>query len=317
MSVLRVIFNVFQFNRTNWKAVSLCFVAAVVFWIFSALNKDYKTNLRFPVRFEFDRDRFIPVDPLPENVAMNVSGNGWDLFRKSLGFRLPPLVISLDRPTEVKKVVGSTLPALLAGQLGSLQINYVVTDTLYVHIDPIDAHRFKVVVDTSAITFKSGYGRMSPIVVLPDSVELEGPRSILHELPDSISVRIPEQRMSQNYKEEVEVMVPHSELIKRNPPTVEVIFEVGEWIEVAGSVRLELINPPVNKGVSLVKDSISCSFRVPKREEENFRAALNNVVAELDVAGIGKGETRLLPKVSGLPRYAKLLRADSIAIKLY
>ncbi len=317
MSFFRVIVNLFHFNRTNWKAVTFCFLTALVFWFFNALNKDYSTNLRFGVNFQFDQDRYIPVDPLPEAVFMNVSGNGWDLLRKSLGMNKPEMNIPLDRPTEVKKIVGSTLPALIAGQLGNLQINHVVTDTLYLSVDPLEKKKVKVSVDPSAFTFSDGFGRLSPIVVLPDSILLEGPKRLLDNHPDSILLEINEDDISSDFREEIEVSVPNTALIKRNPEVVEVIFEVVEWVEISTKIKLEIQNTPINIRTSLVKDSVQCRIRLPKNQQEVFGQTVGGQVATIDLKGIRRGVKKLAPIVSGLPKHATLLQVDSVSVKLY
>src|SRR5687767_9682749 len=104
MSVIKSIFNLLRFNRKNWKAVVLCVLAATVFWFFNSLNKRYTTNITFPVTFDYDDENYIAVKPLPSSVRINVTGVGWDLFRRSLGIKIPPLVIPIDRPAEVKKI---------------------------------------------------------------------------------------------------------------------------------------------------------------------------------------------------------------------
>ena len=105
MSFFNSIFNILRFNKKNWKAVVLCIFTATVFWFFNALNKDYTTTISFPLAFDYDRDRFIPVEPLPRDVRINVTGIGWNLFRRSTRVKVPPLVIPLDRPADVKKIV--------------------------------------------------------------------------------------------------------------------------------------------------------------------------------------------------------------------
>lgn len=317
MNFLRAISNVFHFNRTNWKAVALCFLAATVFWFFNALNKDYSTNLRFRVNFEFDKGKYIPVEPLPSAVFMNVSGNGWDLLRKSLGFNLPDMNILLERPTDVKKIVGSTLPALLAGQLGNLQINHVVTDTLYLSLDAREKKKVKAVVDASRFSFASGFGRLSPIVVLPDSIEIEGPRSVINAMPDSIQLEIEGSEISKDFREEVEVVIPSQPLISKNPSSVEVIFEVVEWVEVNKRVRLDIQNIPRGVRLNLVKDSITCKIKIPKSQAEDLLAPKETEVAILDLQGVKRGDARILPKLVGLPSHAKLTQVDSVAIRLY
>src|SRR5436190_17094022 len=104
MSVINSIFNLLRFNRKNWKAVVLCGFAATVFWFFNALNKNYTTNINFPIAFEFNQDNYVAVRPLPQVVRVNVTGMGWSLFRKSVGLNVPPLVVPLERPAETKKI---------------------------------------------------------------------------------------------------------------------------------------------------------------------------------------------------------------------
>lgn len=295
----------------------MCLLTALVFWFFNALNKDYSTNLRFAVNFQFDQERYVPVEPLPKAVFMNVSGNGWDLLRKSLGVNLPDMNISLERPTEVKKIVGSTLPALLAGQLGNLQINHVVTDTLYLSLDPREKRRIKVAVDPANFAFASGFGRLSPIVVLPDSISLEGPKSVLDQLPDSVLLELNEEEIKSDFREEVEVKVWREDLLKRTPESVEVIFEVVEWIDVNKTVRLVVENVPGNARLNLVKDSVQCLIQVPRNQLEDFNEAMGQQVAVLDLKGVKKGEKRLLPRIQGLPVNTRLIQVDSVSVKLY
>ncbi|HOO09446.1 MAG TPA: hypothetical protein PKW06_05875 [Cyclobacteriaceae bacterium] len=316
MNFFRVIINLFHFNRTNWKAVTLCLLAALVFWFFNALNKDYSTNLRFPVGFQFDRDKYVPVEPLPRAVFMNVSGNGWDLLRKSLGVSLPEMDIPLERPTEVKKIVGSTLPALLAGQLDNLRINHVVTDTLYLALDPKVERKIRVAVDPGQFTFAEGYDRLSPIVVLPDSVLVRGPKSIVDQQPDSLLLQVREEGINDDFREKVAVPQPDDGLLQFDPQTVEVIFEVAEWMEISKGAKLMVENIPGGARINLVKDSIQCQVRMPREQVEN-QEGIGELMAVLDLNGVKKGSMKLLPRIEGLPPNARLVHVDSVSLRLY
>src|ERR1041385_5478344 len=104
MNFVRIIFNLLRFDRANWKAVILCITAAMVFWVFNAFNKDYSTNIRFPILFEFDGERYLPAEHFPKTVTANVSGNGWDLFRRYVGLKTVQVIIPLERPAEIRKI---------------------------------------------------------------------------------------------------------------------------------------------------------------------------------------------------------------------
>jgi len=314
MNFIKVFVNLFQFNRTNWKAVALCLFAATVFWIFNALNKEYTTNIRFPLRFDYNQERFIPIGNLPHQVNLNVSSNGWDLFRKSLGVRIPELVISLNRPTEVRKIVGSTLPPLFSNQLDGLQINYVLTDTLHLKFDDKDSHTFKIYPDLSRVSYREGFGRVSPIVILPDSVKLEGPRGILHQMPDSIALLLPEVTLDESFREEIEIVIPNTESMKRNPPVATAMFEVGALETIEAKIKVRLINVPVTVKSSNI-DSVTMTVQIPKSKRSDFQSNLNNVSALLDLKGKAKGNHTFYPQIVGLPGYAQVLTLDSLTVR--
>ncbi len=316
MSLFRVISHLFRFNRTNWKAVTLCLLAAFVFWLFSALNKNHTTNISFPVHFEFDSDRYVPIS-MPQHVRLNVSGNGWDLLRKSLGLRLPVLNIPLERPIEVKKIPEGTLISLVSSQLGSVQINYVIGDTIDLKIDLKDSHKFRLVADLSSISYKKGFGRISPVVILPDSVEIEGPKSTLHNFPDTIILMLPENKVNGDFREEVEVVVPDAEIIKRNPPVVEVRFEVGEVEEVIWKLKLELLNKPARLMIEGAHDSVTCHLIVPRNQGRNILSQAHVARATIDLSELQKGKSVVVPKAEGLSPIVQILRIDSVYLNLF
>lgn len=306
MRLVKFIINLFQFNRTNWRAVLLCFLAAAIFWLFNAFNKTYSTNIRFPLSFEFDQQRYAPSAQLPSTINLNVSGNGWDLFRKHFGIKVPELVIPLERPLEVKKIVAPTLPPILASQIGALKINFVVSDTLHIQIDERDLHKYRLVVDVSALQFEKGMGIISPIVISPDTISLEGPKKILHTLPDSIVVRLPGEKVSETYQQEVEVKVEKDEFIKRNPPIVEVLFEVGPISVV--EKRLKVITPEL---VVPTVDSVIARFEIPSHLKSEFES-LALITAHLEKRKNLMGN-RFLPTLRGKPNYARVVHIDSVS----
>lgn len=302
MNFLRAIGNLLRFDRANWKAVILCFVVAIVFWLFNAFNKTYSTNVRFPLRFEYDTENFIPVNELPRQVTVNVSGNGWDLFRSHFGIKLPELTIAIERPLETKKIIGATLIPQLEPQLGKLKINYVVTDTLHIKMDEHDAHLFKVVVDTKSLQFKEGYGLISPIVLLPDSISVDGPKSVLHELPDSIFLFVNEESISENFSEEMEVNIPQGVNLSRNPPTVKVMFEVGSVTTFTMRVKWIHDRQPMSA------DSIRIKVIVPARQEADWE----NRRSQFTATGRQVRNNKIVPARFNLPPYARLVETDSI-----
>lgn len=313
MNLVKLLVNLFQFNRTNWKAVSLCFLAAAVFWLFNAFNKSYSTEIRFPLHLAYNESRFIPVSELPKELRLNVNGNGWDLFRKSIGISLPQLTVNIERPLELKKIPGTALPPLLASQLGGLNINHVVNDTLRIQFDERDTHLFKVVPDLSDVWFREGYGRISEVVVSPDSVRLEGPRTILHRMADVVSVKMPKLNLDENYRGEIKVALPDSLQVAITPTTVTVAFEVGEMETFALQLPIEVVNRPVSvKTISV--DSARVLFRVARAKRNAVEPELKQLVVRVDLKNKLQGTHRVLPALSSLPEGVEAV-VDSVEVR--
>jgi hypothetical protein len=308
MSFFRVLGNLLRFDRANWKAIVLCVLAASVFWLFNAFNKNHVTTIEFPLRFEFDQEKFVPIDELPDRIGINVSGNGWDLFRNQFGLKVPVLVITLDRPVETTKIVSASLVPLLQPQLEKLTINFLSSDTLRLRIDEKDFHKFKVEPDFTDFSFEEGFGRTSPIVILPDSVVLTGPKSLLHQMPDFVSVKIRGESTDQNVSEQLEILMERQTFVVE-PPSVKVMFEVGRVIDFKATLKL------TSKMKTLPSDSIDAWFRIPAKREEEFKNLLSEINAIVstqtpDQDGVVK------PTLQNNPAFAELIRMDTVRIKI-
>ena len=313
MRFIQSIFNLLRFNKRNWKAVSLCIFAATIFWFFNALNKNYTTNINLPLVFDYDHEKYIPIRPLPEAVRFNVTGVGWNLFRRSAGLRVVPLIVPLPQPSEVRKIVGSTLPTLITNQPEGFAINFVLTDTLHVAIEPKATKRISLKLDSPSIIFKRGYGLSSNVKIIPDSISIEGPVKLIKSLPETIFLKLPDRNIDENFSEEVEVKFLNDELIKRDPPTVAVSFQVDNFIEVEDSVRLKVVNPPKHSWPFIEGKEIVCTLAIPESSQGSFSA--DSLRALVDLRNVKKGENKVLPMIVGLPPFARVVRIDSIAIK--
>jgi hypothetical protein len=306
VSFVKSIFNFLRFNKKNWKAVVLCMVAATVFWFFNALNKSYTANISFPVVFEYDQERYTSLQTLPGVVRMNVSGTGWELFRRSTGFKVPPLAIPLERPSEVKKIVGTTLPALFASQLEKLQINFVITDTLRVNFDEKISRKFTVSLDSAQHYIHPDYGIISAVTLQPDTVWLEGPKQFIKSLPSTLPLTLPQQNIRKNYTETI--TLPYNNIVQ-TPAAIQVSFSVAEFITIRDSISLTIVNKPARLKLSLAQ-RIACTYQLPAANAQ----ATPSLAATLDLGDLPHGKHKLVPHITGLPQHARLIQADSVLV---
>ncbi|HET7178985.1 MAG TPA: hypothetical protein VFI14_04635 [Chryseosolibacter sp.] len=314
MRILNSIFNILRFNRKNWKAVVLCIFTATIFWFFNALNKTYTTNINFALDFQYDRQHFIPVQGLPQFVRLNVTGNGWELFKRSTGVKMEPLEIPLERPADTKKIVGNGLNYALSNQLTGLQINHVLSDTLYLDIEPRVGRWIKLAIDSIEHNLKEGYGLASEIAVMPDSTYAEGPRRIINKIKEPVILNIPQRNLDEQFIENIPVEVPFSNLIALQPPTVSVMFNVEEMVTIQDSVSLALEHIPEGVADVMKSGKVPVTFKVPEGFVEGMKR--DSIKAVLDLTGFKGGTAKILPRLEGLPPYSSIVKIDSVIVKL-
>jgi hypothetical protein len=315
VNVGKAIINLFRFDRTNWKAVALCIVAATVFWFFNSLNKEHTATISYPLNIQYDQARFIPVKPLPTHVALNITGSGWDLLRKSLGFKVTPLTMTLEKPTETFKIPPASLLSLAAVQLGVTRINHVANDTLHLRIEPRSRRKLKLAVNTRRLRFELGFGRASNISISPDSILLEGPHSLIAQMPDTLVLPFSTARISQSVKTDVDISFRESDNIRSTPSTASVAFDVDELKDIPLSVKV-IVLPASPYRFQVSDDSTRLVLRVPSKLSASLKEKLG-LVALIDLRELDAGVSKVSPHVKGLPAFAEVLMVDSVTIRKY
>ncbi len=313
MSFFKSIFNVLRFNKKNWKAVVLCVFAAMVFWFFNALNKNYTTNISFPLAFDYNQSTYLPIRPLPTEVKINVTGLGWNLFRRSTGLKFPPLVIPLEHPNQVQKIVGSTLPAFFANQLDGLEINFILTDTLRIALEQRAERWIKLHLDSPSLLFRKGFGMSNVSIISPDSILIDGPLPLINAISNPVNLKISQRNIDEDFAEDVEVKFLNQELISRNPPTVSVRFKVDKLVEMIDTVNLRIVNAPISSRPSIEMKKWPCVYSIPQSLMNQYEA--DSVYAIVDLKDFKRGEIKVLPVLHGLPHFTYIVAADSVVIK--
>jgi hypothetical protein len=210
----------------------LCLVAAMLFWILNALNKQgYTMNVDYPIQFVYNDSLFIPTSPLPRTVRVNVSSDGWGLLRHSwLPFRVDPVNYVVRDPLQASVINTSSISAALAEHTKKLHVNYVLTDRLDLAFDQRMTKTIQLVADSLRINLAPRFAVTSVINLTPRTIQIDGPTSLVRGLPDSILVKIPRKRITENYDEELPLNQLRHPLLHSSADRVAVSFEVGELL---------------------------------------------------------------------------------------
>ena len=162
---------------------------------------------------------------------MNVSGNGWNLLRKSwLNFNALPVVYRVNNPNKSSYINSTTLTDQFTELFPDLHVNYVVSDTFELSFERKIRRIIPIRVDSAGIDMRDGYVVSSIINVSPSLISVDGPISLIRSYPDTIRIKIPTPRIQNNFDESLPIPLPVTPLVEVSHRSVYVSFEVAQYL---------------------------------------------------------------------------------------
>jgi hypothetical protein len=222
-------------GQNRIKTFFVCILAASFFWLMNVLNKDnYSIKLNYPLEIEYDNSAFVPMQPLPKRISVNVSGDGWTLLQKSwLNFNANPVVYKVLNPNEASFINSTTLTDQITELFPNLHVNYVIADTFELNFESKIRKIIPIRVDSAGINIRDGYVISSIINVSPSLISVDGPVSLIRTYPDTIRISIPVPKIQNNFDESLPIPLPVSPLVEVSHRDVYVSFEVAQYLNAA------------------------------------------------------------------------------------
>src|SRR5690606_38592039 len=155
--------------------------------------------------------------------------------------------------------------------------------------------------------------RTSEPQLTPDSILVKGPASIIRGFIEPVYLKLSESRIDENYREDVEVQLLNNDLVTRDPPTVQVTFDVDRLVEIQDSIPLRVINYPKGANPYLGIRALPTRFSVPESKMNDYHP--DSVFAVVDLRNFEGGTRQIMPEVRGLPPYSEVHHIDSIFVK--
>ncbi len=266
-------------RSSEFPVVALCFIAATTFWVLNALNKEYTTRISYPIQFAYDTSS-IATKPLPKKISLNVTGYGWNLLRRTLSFTKEPITYPIDNPLRTSFLTASVLLPVVVNQLKEIKVNFVESDTIFTSFDTRTTKKVALKVDSSQISLRANHFIAAPIVLFPDSISFEGPISMLRKIPNELVINVPGDDLEDTYDDDIPITYIQSPLLKISSKTVNVHFDVTEFVRQQCKVPIEPINFTSEKGLRLPIREAEVTYWVLPGEVQKAEATAFKVWAD-------------------------------------
>lgn len=301
-------------TKQYWRVVLLCFVAASTFWLLNALNKSYSAQTTYPIRFVYNNKKLVPVQPLPEEVTINVTGKGWKLLRKSLRLEVQPAEIYIRNLPRNNYLLGSAMRPSLVNALNGLQLNFVTTDTVHFNFDERIKRTVALKLEPQQKIVADRHALVGPVTIRPDSVTFVGPSSVVDSLPSPFLLRLPDQNLTESSQVSVPINYGNRPLVTANIAQAVVSVNVKNLLQEERQLLPELINVPAGREVNLQPPFLLVRYQLL----EDSAALLNRDAfkAVLDYSKYNPQDSTLVPELVQKPPGVRHIRLLPTRVKV-
>jgi len=272
-------------------------IFSIILWGSISLSDSYYTNIEVKLSLINFPDGYTTGSNIPENIKLRVRGQGWRLVS-----------INVGPETEFRVSVGGDSGKQHISLYNYLESNrWLLSDVDIINIYP-DSLSFFVerkitrklpVVSGLNLDFKAGYDLASEIILLPDSVIVQGPLSYLKSIneiktEDKSLVSLDSKTITEVNLEKLTGFEYSTNLIEA---TLDVQRIVDKQFE---NIPVDVIDSPSGKEVVLLPNKISVNLRggieiLGKLKEEQLRVYVKYKTLVDDTTGSVVPEI-ILPK---------------------
>lgn len=298
-------------ERSYWRAVTACFLAASTFWLLNAFSKTYTTRINYPLAWRYDAARYVPVQPLPTEVAVNVTGRGWKLLRKQLMLDVKPAEVVLPGLPATRYVTGRVVRPALQTAMEGLQFNYLLSDTLWVAFDKLVSRRLPLALspaaDGSALPFAARF--------TPATVVFRGPARQVEALASPYPVHLP-QAPAGSTNGDLSVPIGGPSLVKISVPEVRVHLQPRPLVSMLVRVVPELSGFPPGREYRLRPATVQVRLQCFPEDSLRLAEARAQVRVQLHYGQFLGSDSSLQPVLAQVPAVVRGRRVITPAVRV-
>ena len=286
------------------------FLFAVIIWISVVLGNSFIYKIEVPLRTSMSDNDVAVKSELPSTVFLNLNTQGWRLLSivlsKDLAFRT-------ILPTKENSYKYQLVSSISENQWLTADIKVLAISPAFLQVDLDKKISKRVKVNPMAdITFRNGYGLARQLNVFPDSVTLNGARTLLSHISEVSTNELHVDKLSSQFMEQIGIN--HSPMIEVDPNQVKIYGDVQKIVDrEMHNIPIQIKNAPKNKTILLLPDKISLSVRgginfLGKITENDFQVFIDydDIISDT----LGSVSLTVIP-----PQYVRLMYLDPERIK--
>lgn len=246
----------------------ICVAIASIVWLLSTLNKDYTTELTYPVKYiNLPEDKY-PLSELPAQLRLEVQAKGFVLLSYRLKTSFLPITINFNTYSKHLKDNKDIFEyTLYTDDIKDKMSSQIDSDIKLLNIYPesiefqfATAKQKKVAIRPNIdYTLKQQY-ILTQMTAIPDSISVSGPALIIDTLQYIATEPLHLKKLSKNTSRTLNLASSPNLYFKAE--TVEVLLEIEQFTEMKRTLPITILNIPDSMNIRLFPPQINISYDI-------------------------------------------------------
>lgn len=257
------------------------------FWLLTSLGKEYSSTIDFPIIYENIPEDKVLSNELPKDIHLKVNAHGFSLLKHVFMFEYKAIKIDFEayarqintnKDNPSYRITTNNHIHEIAQQLESdIDLLHIKPDVIEFEFSRLSSKKVPIKANVD-IDFAQQHQLKGKIKILPDSVTISGPLSVIDTV-DFIKTKYLELE-DINSKTQRNIGIEKQSNITVTPNRAIVIINVEKFTEQTISVPVELTNVPKGVNVNLHNESINVKFLIGLSKfdivnKESFKAVID------------------------------------------
>ena len=278
---------------------------SVILWVFVSFSYDYTTTFTVPLEFVNIKEGHALLSQSNSDISITIKGQGWSLAQITFG---PETTFKISTNDNI-----GIQNYNIRGSIGqntwlnsSLQVVMISPEEVRCAIERLSYKKVPIVDDVS-IGLEAGYGLVSNVRLVPDSVKIYGPKSLVHSLKSIETERFEFDNSSENISTMINLKPIKYIDFENDKTTIEI--DVQKIVDKTfKNVQVKVVNVPNLRDLDLFPPSIDVTLRgglqnLGIQTSDDITAVVDFNDAFRDTIGFVK------PKIT-IPEFSTLINAQ-------
>lgn len=278
MKKLKPILRLFKL-RLNKKvdqrilAYIVCVLIASILWFLNALNKEYNTQIVYPLKYTaIPTDKYLASE-LPHQITLDVTAKGFSLLGHKLQTSFQPIELNISSYlplfTEKDSVSEYTLRTniireRIASQMSSdIKLNRINPETITFKLTYAKSKKVPVKVNVDYLLSPQFILKDEPFTI-PDSVVITGPSILIDTIQAAYAEPLSLGMLYDKSSKQVKLMpINHVQI---SSETVNVMIDIEQYTEIELSVPITSLGVPDSLYLRLLPSytNVTCNIGLSK-----------------------------------------------------